>query len=70
VQCVMSTGEMKTENPLKKNVLYACGMSYIYIYIYIYESTSKARNLKSYVYGLDFLLGILLLQTCVTLIYA
>jgi hypothetical protein len=32
---------------------------------YIYGATSKARNLKSYIYGRDFLLGILLLEPCI-----
>jgi hypothetical protein len=45
-------------------------MSYIYIYIYIYGTPSKARNLTSYIYGQDFLLGILLLEPCISLIYA
>jgi hypothetical protein len=49
--------------------------SYIYIYIYlfiysfIYGTTSKARNLM-YLYGRDFLLEILLLEPCISLIYA
>jgi hypothetical protein len=38
--------------------------------IYIYGAPSKARNLTSYTYGRDFLLGILLLETCISLIYA
>jgi hypothetical protein len=37
---------------------------------YIYEAPSKARNLTSYIYGQDFLLGILLLEPCISLIYA
>jgi hypothetical protein len=47
-------------------------MSYIYIYIYtyIYGAPSKARNLTSYIYGRDFVLGILLLEPCISLIYA
>jgi hypothetical protein len=40
---------------------------YIYIYIYIY---SKARNLTSYIYGRNILLGVLLLEPCISLIYA
>jgi hypothetical protein len=46
-------------------------MSYIYIYtyIYIYGAPSKARNL-TYICGRDFLLGILLLEPCTSLIYA
>jgi hypothetical protein len=36
---------------------------------YIYGAPSKARNL-TYIYGQDFLLGILLLEPCITLIYA
>jgi hypothetical protein len=30
---------------------------------YIYGATSKTRNLTSYIYGRDFLLGILLLES-------
>jgi hypothetical protein len=42
-----------------------------YIYIYIYGAPSKARNLTYiYIYGRDFLLGILLLEPCISLIYA
>jgi hypothetical protein len=39
---------------------------------YIYGATSNARNLTSYIYiyGRDFLLGILLLEPCILLIYA
>jgi hypothetical protein len=37
---------------------------------YIYGAPSKARNLMSYIYGRDFLLGILLLEPCISLIYA
>jgi hypothetical protein len=37
---------------------------------YIYGDPSKARNLTSYIYGRDFLLGILLLEPCISLIYA
>jgi hypothetical protein len=37
---------------------------------YIYGAPSKARNLKSYIYGRDFLLRILLLEQCISLIYA
>jgi hypothetical protein len=37
---------------------------------YIYRAPSKARNLASYIYGRDFLLGILLLEPCVSFIYA
>jgi hypothetical protein len=36
---------------------------------YIYGAPSKARNLTSYIYGRDFLLGILLLEPCISLIY-
>jgi hypothetical protein len=36
---------------------------------YIYEASSKARNLTSYIYGRDFLLGILLLEQYISLIY-
>jgi hypothetical protein len=32
---------------------------------YIYGAPSKARNLTSYIYGRDFLLGILLLEPCI-----
>jgi hypothetical protein len=39
-------------------------------YIYIYGAPSKARNLTSYIYGRDFLLGILLLESRISLIYA
>jgi hypothetical protein len=45
-----------------------------YIYIYIYGAPSKARNLMLYIYlyihGRDFLLGILLLEPCISLTYA
>jgi hypothetical protein len=37
---------------------------------YIYGAPSKARNLTSYIHGRDFLLGILLLEPCISLIYA
>jgi hypothetical protein len=37
---------------------------------YIYGATSKARNLTAYMYGRDILLGILLLEPCISLIYA
>jgi hypothetical protein len=37
---------------------------------YIYGAPSKARNLKSYIYKRDFLLGNLLLEPCISLIYA
>jgi hypothetical protein len=40
-----------------------------YIYIYIYGAPSKARNL-TYIYGRDILLGNLLLEPCISLIYA
>jgi hypothetical protein len=40
------------------------------IYIYIYGAPSKARNLMSYIYGRDLLLGILLLEPCISLKYA
>jgi hypothetical protein len=36
----------------------------------IYGTPSKARNLTSYIYGRDFLLVILLLEPCISLIYA
>jgi hypothetical protein len=36
---------------------------------YIYGAPSKARNLTSYIYGRDFLLGILLLEPCISLTY-
>jgi hypothetical protein len=36
---------------------------------YIYGAPSKARNLTSYIYGRNFLLGILLLEPCISLIY-
>jgi hypothetical protein len=42
-------------------------MSYIYINIW---SSYKARNLTSYIYGWDLLLGILPLEPCISLIYA
>jgi hypothetical protein len=47
-------------------------MSCIYIYIYIYGAPSKDRYLTSYIYiyGQDFLLGILPLEPCISLIYA
>jgi hypothetical protein len=35
---------------------------------YIYGAPSKARNL-TYIYGQDFLMGILLLEPCISLIY-
>jgi hypothetical protein len=37
----------------------------------VYGAPSKARNLTSYIYiyGPDFLLGILLLDPCISLIY-
>jgi hypothetical protein len=37
---------------------------------YIYGALSKARHLTSYIYGRDFLLGILLLEPYISLIYA
>jgi hypothetical protein len=37
---------------------------------YKYGAPSKARNLTSYIYGRDFLLGILVLEPCISLIYA
>jgi hypothetical protein len=37
---------------------------------YIYGAPSKVRNLTSYIYMDDFLLGILFLEPCVYLIYA
>jgi hypothetical protein len=39
-------------------------------YIHVYGAPSKVRNLTLYVYGRDFLLGILLLEPCISLIYA
>jgi hypothetical protein len=36
---------------------------------YIYGAPIKARNLTSYIYGRDFLLGILLLEPYISLIY-
>jgi hypothetical protein len=46
-------------------------MAYIYIYIERERerAPSKARNL-TYIYGRDFLLGILLLEPYISLIYA
>jgi hypothetical protein len=38
--------------------------------LYIYGAPSKARNLMSYTYGQAFLMGILLLEPCISLIYA
>ena len=35
---------------------------------YIYGAPSTARNLASYIYGRDILLGILLLEPCISLI--
>jgi hypothetical protein len=40
------------------------------IYIYIYAAPNKARNLMTYIHGRDFLLGIVLLEPCISLIYA
>jgi hypothetical protein len=37
---------------------------------YIYGAPSKARNLTSCIHGRDFLLGILLLEPCISLMYA
>jgi hypothetical protein len=37
---------------------------------YIYGAPSKATNVTSCIYGRDFLLGILLLEPCISLIYA
>jgi hypothetical protein len=37
---------------------------------YIYGAPRKARNLTSYIYGRDFSLVILLLEPCISLIYA
>jgi hypothetical protein len=37
---------------------------------YIYGAPSKVRNLMSYIYGRDFLLGILLLEPRISLIYS
>jgi hypothetical protein len=37
---------------------------------YVYGTHSKAINLTSYIYGRDFLLGILLLEPCISLMYA
>jgi hypothetical protein len=37
---------------------------------YIYGAPSKARNLTSYIYGRDYLLGVLLLEPCITLMHA
>jgi hypothetical protein len=45
-------------------------LSLLMSYIYIYGAPSKARNLTSYIYGREFLLGILLLEPCISLIYA
>jgi hypothetical protein len=36
--------------------------------LYIYGAPSKARNLTSYIYGRYYLLGILLLEPCISLI--
>jgi hypothetical protein len=36
---------------------------------YIYGASSKARNLMSYIYGRDILLGILFLEPYTSLIY-
>jgi hypothetical protein len=38
--------------------------------LYIYGAPSKARNLTSYIFGRYFLLGILLLEPCISLMYA
>jgi hypothetical protein len=45
-------------------------MSLLTSYIQVYGAPSKDRNLTSYIYGRDFLLGILLLEMCISLIYA
>jgi hypothetical protein len=48
-------------------------LSYIILSLlmsYIYGAPGKARNLTSYIYGRDVLLGILLLEPCISLIYA
>jgi hypothetical protein len=37
---------------------------------YIYGAPSKARNLTSYIYGRDFLLGILIIEPWISLICA
>jgi hypothetical protein len=44
-------------------------MSYTHTHIYIYGAASKSRNLTSYIWT-RFLLGILLLEPCISLIYA
>jgi hypothetical protein len=38
--------------------------------LYEYGAPSKARNLTLYIYEHDFLLGILLLEPCISLKYA
>jgi hypothetical protein len=56
--------------------MYVC--MYVCVYIYIYRererererAPSKAKNLTSCIYGRDFLLWILLLEPCISLIYA
>jgi hypothetical protein len=46
------------------------GLTLTLLMSYIYGAPSKARNLTSYIYGRDFLLGILLLEPCISLNYA
>jgi hypothetical protein len=49
-------------------VLMLC-LTFSLLMSHMYGAPSKARNLK-YIYGRDFLLGILLLEPCISLIYA
>jgi hypothetical protein len=49
----------------------ALGLSLLMSYIYIYGVPSIARNLTYiHIYGRDILLGILVLEPCISLIYA
>jgi hypothetical protein len=56
-------------NVSKRYIASILTLSLLMLYISIYGAPSKARNLTSYIYSLDFLLGILLLEPCTSLIY-
>jgi hypothetical protein len=53
-----------------RNAILGLTLSLLMSYIRVYGAPSKVRNLTSYIYGRDFLLGILLLDPFISLTYA
>jgi hypothetical protein len=54
--------------PRKRKYVYHTALTFSLLMSYIYGAPRKARNLTTYIYGRDFLLGILLLEPCISLI--